>query len=601
MCKRRIPNLFGLVVVPAAFALMPCLSTSAQPSISELPPVIFPPENQFSESKRVLGKILFWDEQLSSDNTTSCGTCHIPQSAGADPRNAINPGNDGTPGTPDDIHGSFGVVDADDNNQFLVESTFDIFRQVTGRAANPTINAAFAQDLFWDGRATSEFTDPESGTVAIVTGGALESQIVGPPLSDVEMAHSSRNWSQITAKLESARPLALATNLTADQAAAIAAHPTYPDLFDDAFGDPAISAKHIAFAIATYERTLISDQSPWDDVQAGDPNAMTPMQQQGWVAFQNARCDSCHTPPLFTDNLFRNIGIRPIPLDTGRQAITGLNSDRGKFKVPGLRNAGLKSNFMHAGNHQTLFQSVDFYVRPAPFPDNLDPFMGAVDLTPPQVPAIIEFIANGLLDPRVAAGTFPFDRPTLRSELLPNPVLVGPGDDNGTGFVPTMLASVPPNAGNDEFKVGAVGMNEGVSMSLLISMKPPVENKITAQDSKGPFTATAGPGAAPVVSAFWPIPDDSALDGQIVYFQWVVDATGARSPVAAATVFCGTGGCAPDCPADVNGDGMVTPTDFTAWINAFNNNLPECDQNNDGACTPTDFTAWIANYNTGCS
>ena len=54
------------------------------------------------------------------------------------------------------------------------------------------------------------------------------------------------------------------------------------------------------------------------------------------------------------------------------------------------------------------------------------------------------------------------------------------------------------------------------------------------------------------------------------------------------------------CPADVNGDGAVTPTDFTAWINAFNNNLPECDQNSDGVCTPTDFTAWINNFNAGC-
>lgn len=54
------------------------------------------------------------------------------------------------------------------------------------------------------------------------------------------------------------------------------------------------------------------------------------------------------------------------------------------------------------------------------------------------------------------------------------------------------------------------------------------------------------------------------------------------------------------CLADVNGDGMLTPADFTAWINAFNNNLPGCDQNNDGNCTPTDFTAWIDNYNAGC-
>lgn len=56
----------------------------------------------------------------------------------------------------------------------------------------------------------------------------------------------------------------------------------------------------------------------------------------------------------------------------------------------------------------------------------------------------------------------------------------------------------------------------------------------------------------------------------------------------------------PNCVADVNGDGKVTPTDFTAWVNAFNNNLPECDQNGDGSCTPTDFTAWVNNFNNGC-
>ncbi len=57
---------------------------------------------------------------------------------------------------------------------------------------------------------------------------------------------------------------------------------------------------------------------------------------------------------------------------------------------------------------------------------------------------------------------------------------------------------------------------------------------------------------------------------------------------------------ASDCPADVNGDGMLSPTDFTAWVGAFNSNAPECDQNNDGMCTPTDFSAWVGNYNAGC-
>ncbi|RNC82835.1 MAG: hypothetical protein ED559_14015 [Phycisphaera sp.] len=54
------------------------------------------------------------------------------------------------------------------------------------------------------------------------------------------------------------------------------------------------------------------------------------------------------------------------------------------------------------------------------------------------------------------------------------------------------------------------------------------------------------------------------------------------------------------CLADVNADGSLTPTDFTAWIDAFNNSLPGCDQNGDGSCTPTDFTAWINNFNAGC-
>jgi hypothetical protein len=59
-------------------------------------------------------------------------------------------------------------------------------------------------------------------------------------------------------------------------------------------------------------------------------------------------------------------------------------------------------------------------------------------------------------------------------------------------------------------------------------------------------------------------------------------------------------GCAVQCIADVNGDGQLTPTDFTAWIAAFNTGDSRADQNQDGQITPTDFTAWIANYNMGC-
>ncbi len=56
----------------------------------------------------------------------------------------------------------------------------------------------------------------------------------------------------------------------------------------------------------------------------------------------------------------------------------------------------------------------------------------------------------------------------------------------------------------------------------------------------------------------------------------------------------------PVCPADTNGDGALSPADFTAWVAAFNAQAPECDQNDDGSCTPADFTAWLANFNAGC-
>ena len=57
---------------------------------------------------------------------------------------------------------------------------------------------------------------------------------------------------------------------------------------------------------------------------------------------------------------------------------------------------------------------------------------------------------------------------------------------------------------------------------------------------------------------------------------------------------------APECIADVNQDGSLTPTDFTAWISAYNTGDPRADQNQDGEITPTDFTAWISNFNAGC-
>ena len=104
------------------------------------------------------------------------------------------------------------------------------------------------------------------------------------------------------------------------------------------------------------------------------------------------------------------------------------------------------------------------------------------------------------------------------------------------------------------------------------------------------------------------VPSDSSANDT---FGWAAEIEGGVAVIGASQadrVLVNTGAAylfdatlpGPGCLADVNGDGAVTPTDFSAWINAFNNGLPGCDQNSDSLCTPTDFTAWIANYNAGC-
>jgi cytochrome c peroxidase len=385
-----------------------------------LPPVPVPTENPITEEKRALGKILFWDEQLSGDNTVSCGSCHSNGRSRTDGRIGIYPGPDGVFGTPDDVKGSPGVRHEDVNGDQVLDSLFGLNIQVTRRAANAAVGAAYSPELFWDGRAGNTFVDPETGLTSIVNRGSLESQAVAPILSNVEMGRDARTWPAVAAKLAQSEPLGHATSIPADVLPLVAAHKTYGELFQAAFGDAAITGERIAFAIATYERTLVANQTPWDLFIAGNAGAMTPGQVQGWNFFRTSPCSACHTAPTFTNGTYRNIGMRPPAEDMGRQEVSGFNGDRGKFKVPTLRGVGLKATYMHNGVFSNL-QDVAAHYRPgnpAIFLDNIDPILPVG--VPPQVgPALIDFLANGLTDPRVAAQTFPFDQPALHAGGLP--------------------------------------------------------------------------------------------------------------------------------------------------------------------------------------
>src|SRR5262245_29682604 len=327
------------VLATALCATVFCATATAQ-----LPLAWQPPQNPSTHVKVVLGKILFWDEQLSSDDSVACGTCHLPEFGGSDGRWAlgVHPGPDGLYGTADDIHGSPSVSRQANSGDFTPDPLFRLRRQVTGRVAPTNLGSAHHAELFWDGRASSQFKDPETGVVLIPFGGALENQAVGPILSAVEMGVEGRTWQDVRQKLQRVVPLRLATNLTPDIQAALQQHATYPALFQAAFGTPVIDAGRIGKALAAYQRTLNPDDTPWDRFIRGTA-PLTPNQQAGWFLFVNqGRCVACHWDPLFSDNQFHNLGLRPSDEDRGRGNVTQSAADKGAFKTPSLRNAGLR-------------------------------------------------------------------------------------------------------------------------------------------------------------------------------------------------------------------------------------------------------------------
>ena len=141
----------------------------------------------------------------------------------------------------------------------------------------------------------------------------------------------------------------------------------YNRLFEEVF-DSEPTAKNLAIAIAAFERTLETSNSPFDNWKfSDDSNAVTDAVKRGFALFNGkGKCRSCHFGSDFTNNEFRNIGLFNAKNlnDSGRSLISGKLEDAGKFKVPGLRNVAITAPYMHNGIFKTLGQVIDFYNDP---------------------------------------------------------------------------------------------------------------------------------------------------------------------------------------------------------------------------------------------
>src|SRR5687768_16635824 len=178
-----------------------------------------------------------------------------------------------------------------------------------GRSAPTVLNAAYHPLQFWDGRAAQ-----------------LEGQALGPIQNPIEMGHT------MDACVE-----------------CLEAIPGYKKQFQEVFG-AGVTAEGIAKAIASFERTILSGDAPFDHYVAGDEKALSPAAARGKELFFNkARCTSCHSGPNFSDAGFHNIGVgmdKEKP-DEGRMVISKLLGDRGSFKTPTLREIARTAPYMH--------------------------------------------------------------------------------------------------------------------------------------------------------------------------------------------------------------------------------------------------------------
>lgn len=546
--------------------------TQQQGPVPALEPPPVPPGNPVTATKVYLGKTLFWDEQLSSTGTVACGTCHHSANGGTDPRSvaatvaSTNPGIDLAVNTPDDIRGSAGVPFNNADGTYVNIAAYGLNPQVTGRKTISYVNAGYAPLLFWDGRASNVFRDPITNAIILNNGGALESQAVGPPISDAEMAHSGRNWNDVAAKMNLSKPLALSPSVPAALGTWINGR-SYSELFQEAFGTQEVTPARIALALATFERSLYGDRTPFDMDVAGIAN-LTPQEQRGRAIFNapGNNCNVCHSGNLFTDNTFRYIGVRPQNEDTGRFQVTGNNNDLGEFRVPSLRNVELRGSYFHNGQFTTLEQVVAFYNRGGDFTaPNKPNLIRPLGLNAQQQADLVAFLKRPLTDPRVAAEAERFDRPILYAESSRVPQITGTGRAGSGAVTPQIRAISPPIAGNPNFTVSlSSALGNAPAVLVIDAVDPGAGTSIPTVGSFARVTTNtqntgAGNGWASVRVA---IPNNAALAGRTFFARWYVQDVAAPngfsvSQAARFTIFGEAANSGRAKYVDFDGDGKT--------------------------------------------
>lgn len=229
-----------------------------------------------------------------------------------------------------------------------------------GRNTPPLYNLAWNPVFFHDGRSPS-----------------LEAQALNP--------------------IESNQEMNIPLDLLVERLSAVA---WYRQQFRAVYGGEAITAEMIGSALASFERTLLSRNAPFDRYLAGDENAMSESAKRGLKIFKGAAwCSSCHDGANLTDNEFHNIGVKTTDLGRGKFAPDQPRM-QGAFKTPGLRNVELTAPYMHDGSQRTLEDVMKFYNRGGDDRKRRDPLVRELDLSKQDIADLVAFM-KALTDPVV--------------------------------------------------------------------------------------------------------------------------------------------------------------------------------------------------------
>lgn len=231
-------------------------------------------------------------------------------------------------------------------------------QKVLHRASPTIVNVGYNSVQMWDGRART-----------------LEKQALGPMMAPEEMNS----------------PMDGIVDWLADQ-------PEYVAGFEAAYPDEGITLKTLAKALAAFERTIVSRESPFDQWVLGDTSALTAQQVRGFEIFRDSErgnCEVCHSAPNFTDNGFHNVGLASYDTanpDMGRFGQVPVNVLKGAFKTPTLRDIERTAPYFHDGSAATLEEVVEHYSRGGATDKDLSPNMKPLDLSAQEKADLVAFL-----------------------------------------------------------------------------------------------------------------------------------------------------------------------------------------------------------------